>query len=233
MIATPLAYADTTDDYNRKVADAQAKIADLQNQLNAAQANLDSWINSSNDQAVLINSAQTAATEAQEALDIASSDYLSKKNDYDSWYTEVQQAEQLVSAAITDVNAAADVVDNTYNDYLVAQANADNAEAEMNIAQNNYDTQLINIGGQGSQPGLVVDIYVGINKNGNPPSRSDIVYTKCKTVTVSNINANWGSGSILVVVAITLCLTIVDILHTQQQQKFIFKHLLTMVLYED
>jgi len=196
MIATPLAYADTTDDYNRKVADAQAKIADLQNQLNAAQANLDSWTNSSNDQAVLINSAQTAATEAQEALDIASSDYLSKKGDYDSWYAQVQEAEQLVSVAIVDVNAAADVVDNTYNDYLVAQANADNAEVEMNIAQNNYDTQLINEGGQGTQPGLVVDIYVGINRNGNPPSRSDVVYTKCKTVTVSNINANWGSGSI-------------------------------------
>jgi len=196
MIATPLAFADTTDDYNRKVSEAQAKINDLQNQLNAAQASLDSWTNSSNEQAELINSAQTAATEAEQALDAALSNYELKRADYDAWYVQVQAAEEVVVEAIADVNAAADVVDSTYDDYSVAQANADNAEAEMNTAQVNYDTQLINVGGEGTTPGLVVDVYVGISQYGNPPSRSDIVYTKCKTVTVDNIQANWGSGSI-------------------------------------
>jgi uncharacterized protein YlxW (UPF0749 family) len=54
------AMADSTTDYNQKVADAQARIQDLQNQLSQAQANLDSWTNSSNDQANQINDAQTA-----------------------------------------------------------------------------------------------------------------------------------------------------------------------------
>lgn len=196
FFAASPASADSTTEYNQKVAEAQAKIADLQSQLNTAQANLDSWMNSSNAQAEQINNAQSAATLAQEALDNAAADYSTKKTDYDSWYLKVQTAEAAVAAAIAEVNAAADVVDSTFDAYVLAQQNADNAQAEMNIAQNNYDTQLINVGGSGTTPGLVVDVYIGVNKNGNPPSRSDIVYTKCKTVTVDNINANWGGGSI-------------------------------------
>lgn len=190
------ALADSTTEYNQKVAEAQAKIADLQSQLDTAQANLDSWMNSSNEQAEQINNAQSAATLAQEALNAASSDYSSKKSDYDAWYSQVEIAQGIVAGAIAEVNAAADVVDSTFDAYVVAQQNADNAQAEMNTAKNNYDTQLINVGGSGTTPGLVVDVYVGVNKNGNPPSRSDVIYTKCKTVTVDNINANWGGGSI-------------------------------------
>lgn len=196
FFAVSPASADSTTDYNNKVAEAQAKINDLQSQLNAAQANLDSWLNSSNSQAELINNAQTEVTLAQEALDEAEATYLSDKANYDSYYLEVAEAEEVVLEAIAEVNTAADLVDSTFDSYTVAQQNADNAQAEMNIAQNNYDTQLINIGGSGTTPGLVVDVYVGINQYGNPPSRSDVVYTKCKTVTVDNIQANWGGGSI-------------------------------------
>jgi hypothetical protein len=42
-----------------------------------------------------------------------------------------------------------------------------------------------------------VDVYTGINSKGNPPQKSDTVYTKCKTTTVANIDANWGGGDIL------------------------------------
>jgi hypothetical protein len=191
------ASADSTTEYNQKVAAAQSKIDDLQNQLNTAQANLDSWLTSSNSQAELINTAQTAVTEAQDALDAAKVKYDESKTTYNAYYAEVSAAEALVSAAIAEVTSAANAVDSTYDVYLTAQQNADNAQAAMNAAQNDYDTKLINSGGQGTTPGLLVDVYVGVNKNGNPPSRSDVVYTKCKTVTVSQINANWGNGDIL------------------------------------
>jgi len=191
------AMADSTTDYNQKVAEAQAKVQDLQNQLNNAQANLDSWTNSSNSQADLINSAQTAATEAKDALEAAVSDYNSKKADYDAAFADVQAAEAVVAQAVAAVNAAADVVDSTYDSYAVAQQNADNAQAVMNQAKNDYDTKLINAGGQGSSAGLKVDVYTGIGRYGNPPQKSDTVYTKCKTTTVSNIDLNWGGGDIL------------------------------------
>ncbi|NBW11498.1 MAG: hypothetical protein EBR82_26055 [Caulobacteraceae bacterium] len=196
VISSP-AHADTTDDYNNKVAQAQAKIDDLQNQLNSAQAELDSWANSSNEQANLINDAQTQVTQAQDALDAAEADYTSKKATYDQSYADVQSAQIAVGNAIEAVNAASDAADNAYASYQTSQINADNAQAAMNSAQNDYDTKLINAGGQGSTPGLKVDVYTGISKNGNPPSRSDTVYTKCKTTTVTNIQANWGNGDIL------------------------------------
>jgi peptidoglycan hydrolase CwlO-like protein len=196
FFAVSPASADGTTDYNNKVAEAQAKINDLQNQLNTAQANLDSWLNSSNSQAELINTAQTEVTLAQEALDTAEANYLSNKSDYDEYYLEVVDAEQLVIGAISEVNNAADLVDSTFDSYSAAQQNADNAQIDMNNAQFDYDTQLINVGGEGTTPGLVVDVYVGISQYGNPPSRSDVVYTKCKTVSVDNIQANWGGGSI-------------------------------------
>ena len=198
MLAAPAAFAVTTDEYNQKVSAAQAKINDLQNQLNNAQTNLDSWQNSSNEQANLINDAQTAATEAQDALDVAANNYALKKNDYDTWYSnEVVIAEGKVSNAIDLLNNAADVVDSTYEDYVIAQANADSAQVQMDQAQIDYDTQLINAGGTGNTPGLKVDVYTGISRNGNPPQKSDTAYTKCKTTTVSNIDANWGGGDIL------------------------------------
>jgi hypothetical protein len=191
------AMADSTSDYNQKVVDAQAKIADLQSQLDAAQSDLDSWTNSSNQQADQINTAQTAVMEAQDALDAAEEAYVSDKVTYDNYFTLVVSAEQAVALAIEDVNVAANLVDSTYNDYAIAQQNADAAQAAMNQAKNDYDTNLINAGGQGTTPGLTVDVYTGISRNGNPPSRSDTTYTKCKTTTVSNIQADWGGGDIL------------------------------------
>jgi hypothetical protein len=195
-MASP-AMADSTTDYNQKVAEAQAKIQDLQNQLDNAQANLDSWTNSSNSQADLINSAQTAATEAKDALDAAVADYNGKKANYDVAFADVRAAEAVVAQAVAAVNAAADVVDSTYDSYAIAQQNADNAQAVMNQAKNDYDTKLINAGGQGSSAGLKVDVYTGIGRYGNPPQKSDTAYTKCKTTTVSNIDLNWGGGDIL------------------------------------
>jgi len=192
------AMADSTTDYNQKVAEAQAKIQDLQNQLANAQANLDSWMNSSNAQAEQINSAQTAATEAKDTLAFVAADYADKKRDYDAWFIEVQGVETVVAQAVAEVIAAADVVDSTYNDYAVAQQNADTAQAQMNQAQIDYDTNLINEGGSGKNAaGLVVDVYTGISRYGNPPQKSDTAYTKCKTTTVANIDANWGGGDVL------------------------------------
>ena len=191
-----LAYADTVDDYNRKVADAKLKIADLQNQLLAAQNDLDSWLNNGGEQSNLINDAQSAVMVAGDALDSAALSYTHEKNVYDALFADNAVAEGLVSEAVDKVNRAADLVDSSYAVYDNSQVNSDLAEFELNNAKNDYDTKLINVGGQSFASGLLVDVYTGINKTNNPPSRSDVVYTKCKTVTVSNIDANWGSGAI-------------------------------------
>jgi hypothetical protein len=196
LIFPTVAFADSTSTYNAKVAAAQAKIDDLQNQLTSAQQTLSDWQNSSDGQAKLINDAQTAQFEAQQALDAAKSQYDSFKPSYDSLIVRLNDAEDAVNAAVDAVNLAADNVDSTYIDYQNAQTETDNAQTAMNVAQNNYDTKLIPGVGQGT-PGLVADVYTGINRFGNPPSRSDNTYTKCKTTTVSNIDTNWGGGDIM------------------------------------
>ena len=196
FVASTPAKADTTTDYNQKVAEAQAKINDLEIQLQQAQADLDSWASNSNASASQINDAQTAVFNAQTVLDDAAANYVSARNEYDVAFTENQQAEQDVATAVIAVNNAADLVDSTYATYVQAQTDSDVAQTALNQAQTDYDTKLINAGGQGVTPGLLVDVYTGINKTSNPPTRSDVVYSKCKTVVVSNIDANWGGGSI-------------------------------------
>jgi len=195
--AAPAANAQTTDEYTSQVAAAQAKINDLQNQLNDANVNLDSWMNSSNDQANQINDAQTSATQAKDALEAATADYADKKAAYDQAYAKEQLASQAYNQAVNDLNASSDLVDSTYATWIDAQAASDAAQADLNQAQSNYDTQLINIGGAGGASGLAVDVYTGINKYGNPPQKSDTAYKKCKTTTLSNIDINWGGGDIL------------------------------------
>lgn len=190
------ALAIDANDYNNQVAQAQAKIDDLQGQLNQAQADLDSWTSNSDAKSATINDAQSAVMLAQDALDLAKTTYDSKKANYDAFYGDVVVAQNKVADAITSVNDASDLVDSTYTSYLISQTNADNAQLTVNTAQIAYDTQLINVGGQGAQAGLKVDVYTGISKNGNPPTRSDVAYTFCKTLTVQQIANNWGSGSI-------------------------------------
>jgi PA14 domain len=196
MIFAPMAYADTTSDYNAKVAAAQAHLADLQQQLETAQQNLYSWQNSSNAQADQINGAQTTATQAKDDLASAATDYSNKKATYDSLYAQEQIAEGQVAQAVAALNAASDSVDGTYTAYQNAMVASDNAQAAVNQAQNDYNTKLISTGGQ-SGTGLIADVYNNIGTKGNPPVRSDNVYTKCQTTVVNNIDANWGGGSVL------------------------------------
>jgi hypothetical protein len=196
-LATP-AKADSTTEYNQKVDAAKAKISDLENQLANAQANLESWTGSSNNQANLINEAQTIATEAKDALEVAANNYAEKKAAYDAAYAHEQASEAAVINAGNELNIADDNLAQAYSDWVNAQSVSDAADAALAQAQINYDTQLINVGGQGgTSAGLTVDVYTGINRNGNPPSRSDTAYTKCKTTTLSNIDVNWGGGDIL------------------------------------
>jgi len=195
IFSTP-ASADSTTDYNNKVAAAQAHLADLQQQLQTAQENLNSWQNSSNTQADQINSAQTIATQDKDALAAAAADYAAKKATYDALYAQEQIAEGQVAQAVAAVNAASDAVDSTYASYQATMAASDAAQAAVNQAQNDYNTKLITTGGQ-SAPGLVADVYNNISTKGNPPVRADNVYTKCQTIVVSNIDANWGGGSVM------------------------------------
>jgi len=194
-MAAPAA-AVSTSDYNKQVAAQQALISDLQSKLDAANQQLTDLQNNSNGQADLINAAQTEATQAQDALDAAAADYASQQALYDADFTAEQAAEQAVNDAIAAVNTASDNVDSTYAAYQSAQSNTDAAQAAVQTAQTNYDTQLI-AGNNKATAGLTVDVYTGISSRGNPPKRDDATYTKCKTVTVSNIQANWGGGDIL------------------------------------
>jgi len=204
IFSTP-ASADSTTDYNNKVAAAQAHLADLQQQLQTAQENLASWQNSSNAQADQINGAQTTATQAKDALETAAADYAAKKTVYDALYAQEQIAERQVAQAVAALNVASDAVDSTYISYQNAMAASDAAQAAVTQAQNDYNTKLITSGGQvnaglvaGGQAnaGLVVDVYTNISRLGNPPSRSTTAYTFCKTVVLPNIDYNWGGGDI-------------------------------------
>ena len=192
---TSPAMADSTTDYNNKVAAAQAHLNDLQQQLQTARANLDSWQNSSNAQADQINAAQTTATQAKDALAAAAADYAAKKAAYDALYAQEQIGEAQTGQAVAALNAASDAVDSTYAAYQNAMAASDAAQAAVAQAQSDYNTKLITTGGQ-SNAGLVVDVYSNISKYGNPPSRSTTAYTYCKTVVLPNIDYNWGSGDI-------------------------------------
>jgi PA14 domain len=192
---TSPALADSTTDYNNKVAAAQAHLADLQQQLQTAQENLASWQNSSNAQADQINGAQTTATQAKDALAAAAADYAAKKAAYDALYAQEQIAETQVAQAVAAVNSASDAVDGTYASYQAAMAASDAAQAAVTQATNDYNTKLITNGGQ-ANAGLVVDVYTNISRLGNPPSRSTTAYTFCKTVVLPNIDYNWGGGDI-------------------------------------
>ena len=195
VISSP-AFAQSTADYNQQVAAQQARINDLQSQLTAAQQKLTDLQNNSNGQAELINNAQTAATQAKDALDAAAADYATKQTSYDTAYADEQAAETAVTNAIAAVSAASDAVDAAYADYQAKQNATDVASIAAANAQSAYDNSSVTVGGP-STPGLAVDVYTGISRNGNPPQRSDNAYTKCKTTTVTNIQANWGGGDIL------------------------------------
>ena len=196
LLISQSAFASSTSDYNNQVAAQQALINDLQTKLTAAQQKLDDLQNNSNGQAELINTAQTAATQAQDALDAAQADYQTKSTSYDAAYADEQAAETAVNNAVTAVGNASDTVDSTYSAYTTAQNNSDAAHTDMVTAQLQYDNSSVVVGGQANS-GLVADVYNNISTRGNPPQRSDNVYTKCRTTVVDNIQANWGGGSVL------------------------------------
>lgn len=193
MMASP-ASADSTSDYNNKVAAAKAKIAAVQTQLDTAQAQLDALKNSSSNDAQLLAQAQSDVFLAQEALDNAAADYNSKQALYDIAFANQSEAEDNFNDAVDAVAAASDAVDAAYAAYETANNNSSAALDAVNIAQSNYDNSAVTTGGGQVSAGLRADIYTGISRNGNPPTRSDTTYTFCKTITVTNIDKNWGGG---------------------------------------
>ena len=189
------AFADSTSDYNQKVAAAQAKVAGAESRLASAQATLNDLRASSNGEAELLASAQSAVTLAKDNLDAAKVAYDNQQTVYASRLAVVQSAENAVDSAIADVNTASDLVESAFLAYESAGAASDNAYQAMVQAQSAYDASATSSGGQAS-PGLTMRVYNGIQSRGNPPQRSDTVYTLCKTVTVSQIADNWGGGSV-------------------------------------
>jgi hypothetical protein len=190
-----VAFADSVSDYNSKVAAAQAKVSQAEATFTSVQAQLDALKSSSNGEAELLASAQTTATMAKDALDVANAAYLSLRDSYDLVVAEVDSAVDAVNAAATLVADAADAVDLAYVVYENAQNATDNAYAVMSQAQQAYDNSVVTTGGQAS-PGLTMRVYNNIHTRGNPPQRSDSAYTLCRTATVTQINDNWGGGSV-------------------------------------
>jgi hypothetical protein len=190
-----VAFADSTSDYNSKVSAAQAKVASAQAKLVSAQAVLNDLKVSSNGEAELLASAQSAVTLAKDELTLAASSYSTDQTSYNNALSVVQSFEAIVDDAVVVVNSAADVVDSAYAAYLSAQSVTDSALSAVNVAQLAYDGSSVTTGGQ-SSPGLTMRVYNGIQSRGNPPSRSDSLYTLCKTTTVSQINVDWGGGGV-------------------------------------
>ena len=188
-----VAFADSTSDYNQKIAAAQAKVADAQSKLDTAVATLNDLKTSSNGEAELLASAQTAVTVAKDNLDAAKVACESQQSVYASRFQAVQSAENAVDAAVLQVNSASDLVESMYDAYLSAQTVTDNALSALTQAQQAYDASSITTGGQAT-PGLTMRVYNGIHSYGNPPQRSDTTYQLCRTATISQINDNWGGG---------------------------------------
>jgi len=190
------AFATTTADYNQQVAAQQQRVNDLTNQVAQAKQVLAQLQNDSNGQAAQLNDAQTAVTQAQDALDIAQAAYATHQTDYDKQFVAVQAAESKVADQVVAVSDAADTVDATFTNYEAKQHATDVAQLAAESALTAYNNSQVVSGGS-QVAGLQADVYNGINAQGNPPQRSDSVYTKCATVTVSNIQAQWGGGSVL------------------------------------
>ena len=190
-----VAFADSTSDYNAKVAAAKAQVQQAEATLVSVQAQLEALRASSNGEAQMLADAQTAVTTAKDNLDAANASYLSMRGSYDTALAEVESAVDLVNAAAVVVSDAADALDAAYADYVTAQSDTDAALAAVNAAQSAYDNSSVTTGGQAT-PGLTMRLYNGIQSYGNPPQRSDNLYTLCKTVTVSQIAADWGGGSV-------------------------------------
>ena len=190
-----VAFADSTSDYKSKIAIAQAKVTDAETKLATAQATLNDLKASSNGEAELLASAQSAATLAKDELTAAQLAYSSDQVLYNNALSVVQSNEGIVDLAVDAVNTAADAVDLAYANYVDAQSVSDNALNAVNVAQSAYNNSSITIGGKAS-PGLTMRVYNNIQSRGNPPSRSDSLYSLCKTTVVSEINVNWGGSGV-------------------------------------
>lgn len=190
-----VAFANSTSDYNNKVAAAKAKVATAETNLVAVEAQLDALKVSSSGDAELLSAAQTAVTVAEDELDLANAAYLSNRDVYDAALVNVENAVDDVNDAGLVVSDAADVVDSAYTDYDAAQVATDAALSAVDSAQLAYDASATTVGGQAS-PGLTMRVYNGIQSYGNPPQRSDSLYTLCKTATVTHIADNWGGSSV-------------------------------------
>lgn len=190
-----VAFADSTSDYNNKVAAAQAKVADAQSKLVSAQATLDDLRASSNGEAELLASAQTAVTTAKDNLDAVKIVHADRQSLYANSFADVQVAENAVDAAVADVNVASDLVESMYDDYVAAQTVTDSALANLTQAQQAYDASSVTTGGQAT-PGLTMRVYNNVQSSGHPPQRSDTLYQLCRTAVVSQIDNDWGGGSV-------------------------------------
>ena len=193
MMASP-AMADSTSDYNNKVAAAKQKIATTQAELDAANAQLEALKNSSSESAQLLAEAQSDVFLAKEALDAAVIQYGDKQELYDQAFSQHSAAEDALNNAIATVVAASDEVDAAYEAYETSNTNTNTAWNALNVAQQNYDNSSVTIGGGQATPGLRADIYTQITSPN--PLRSDTAYTFCKTITVTHIDKNWGNGNI-------------------------------------
>lgn len=196
LTVSQVAFASSVIDYNNQVAAQQTKVNDLTNQIAQAKQVLAALQTDSNGQTAQLNDAQTAVTQAQDALDIAQAAYASQQIAYDKQFADEQTAEGKVADQVAAVSAAADQVDATFTDYQTKQAATDASQAAAQAAQTAYDTSQVVVGGQ-SVSGLQADVYNNVQTKGNPPQRSANAYTFCRTVTVDNIQAQWGGGSVL------------------------------------
>ena len=190
------AVADTSSEYNAKVASAKQVVATVETNLANAKQVLENLKASSATESALLAEAQTAVFNADLAVTDAKSKYLSSRDVYDLAVTAENDAVDAVNTAVDAVALAADNVDATYQTYDDAVQAVNVADSELASAQWNYEHNLITPGSSQVTPGLKADVYNGINKFGNPPQRSATAYTLCKTMTVTQINTDWGGGSV-------------------------------------
>jgi PA14 domain len=206
------------NDQGQRVVEATQKLAEAKALVEEKQSDIQDISQNILEQSAVVTQSSLELDEARQAMDLALSNLIDSQESLNELNNTKAQYEEEFSVATTEYNLALlsynlsvdnvhatgqalETKSNNYNQALATlQQKLDaltQAQAEVDVAQYNYNNNLIAIYPPNSVPtipGLKADIYKNITSSN--PIRSDTAYTFCKTITVTHINKDWGGGDI-------------------------------------
>jgi len=137
-----------------------------------------------------LNNANLRKQQSDNNFSLANISYNAAVLNYNSSVSNVQTKGSLVSSKSNAYNEA-------LSDVQLKLQQLTDAQNAVDVANYNYTHNLITVYPTNAQPtvyGLQAKIYRNITSSN--PQRSEIAYTYCKTITVTQIAKNWGGGDI-------------------------------------